>query len=111
MIASAQPGRQRGNALRPAPFTSAGYNHQEEAGMSDENRIRDEVASRMAKSLGAQAPQVQVDVVGDQVTLVGTLDSAEQRRQAEAVATGTPGVKFVVNNLRVAQEGTTGATG
>jgi osmotically-inducible protein OsmY len=54
---------------------------------------------------------VQVDVVGDQVTLAGTVTSAKLRDQAEAVATGTPGVKFVVNNLRVAQEGTTGATG
>ncbi|WP_159715122.1 MULTISPECIES: BON domain-containing protein [Geminicoccus] len=79
--------------------------------MSDEDRIRDEIASRMARSLDADAPQVQIDVVGDQVTLAGTVVSAKLRAQAEAVATGTPGVKFVVNNLRVAQEGTTGATG
>jgi osmotically-inducible protein OsmY len=79
--------------------------------MAQDDKIRDEISNRLSQHLEADAPQVQVDVVGDQVTLAGTVTSAKLRDQAEAVATGTPGVKFVVNNLRVAQEGTTGATG
>ncbi|HEX2528182.1 MAG TPA: BON domain-containing protein [Geminicoccus sp.] len=79
--------------------------------MADEDRIRDDIASRLSQNLEGDAPQVQVDVVGDQVTLAGTVVSAKIRDQAESIATGTPGVAYVVNNLRVAQEGTTGATG
>ena len=79
--------------------------------MAENDKIGQEVSNRLSQSLEADAPQVQVDVVGDQVTLAGTVASAKIRDQAEAVATGTPGVRFVVNNLRVTQEGTTGATG
>lgn len=76
-----------------------------------DDKIKDDVANRLAQNLDGDAPQVQVDVVGDQVTLAGSVASAEIRKQAEVIATQTPGVRFVVNNLRVAQEGTTGATG
>ncbi|WP_027133683.1 BON domain-containing protein [Geminicoccus roseus] len=79
--------------------------------MAQEDHIRDEIRKQLEQHLGDQAPQVQVDVVGDQVTLAGTVVSAKLRAQAEAVAIGTEGVEFVANNLRVAQEGTTGATG
>ena len=76
-----------------------------------DTKIQDEISRRLSQNLEGEAQQVQVDVVGDQVTLAGTVVSAKLREQAEAIATGTPGVRFVVNNLRVAQEGTTGATG
>jgi osmotically-inducible protein OsmY len=76
-----------------------------------DTKIQDEISRRLSQNLEGEAQQVQVDVVGDQVTLAGTVVSAKMREQAEAIATGTPGVRFVVNNLRVAQEGTTGATG
>ena len=76
-----------------------------------DDKIKDDVANRLSQNLDGDAPQVQVDVVGDQVTLAGSVASAEIRKQAEVIATQTPGVRFVVNNLRVAQEGTTGATG
>ena len=76
-----------------------------------QNNVRDEIASRLAQQMSADAPQVQVDVVGDQVTLAGTVGSADRRAQAESIAKETSGVEFVINNLRVAQEGTTGATG
>jgi osmotically-inducible protein OsmY len=79
--------------------------------MTDQNSIQQEISNRLSRDLEGDAPQVQVDVVDDQVTLAGTVVSAKIRDQAEAIATGTPGVSYVVNNLRVAQEGTTGATG
>jgi osmotically-inducible protein OsmY len=74
-------------------------------------RVRDEVATRLRDVLGGAAEQVQVDVVGAEATLAGSVDAAETRARAEAVVREVAGVSYVVNNLRVAQEGTTGATG
>ena len=76
-----------------------------------EDKVREDVAARLEQQMSADAQQVQVDVVDDQVTLAGTVESPEARARAEAIAKGTPGVTYVMNNLRVAQEGTTGATG
>lgn len=52
--------------------------------------VQDEVAARLRDALG---------------------EAAETRSRAEAVARAVDGVTYVINNLRVAQEGTTGATG
>lgn len=82
----------------------------DDAHRSDEH-VQDDVAARLREALGEAAEQVQVDVVGETVTLAGSVDAAETRGRAEQVTLATEGVKYVVNNLRVAQEGTTGATG
>ncbi|MFO1047540.1 MAG: BON domain-containing protein [Geminicoccaceae bacterium] len=54
---------------------------------------------------------IQVHVSAAEATLTGDVDSQEMRDRAEAVAAGVDGIEYVINNLRVAQEGTTGATG
>ena len=54
---------------------------------------------------------VQVQVSAGEATLTGDVESQEARERAETKATGVAGVRYVINNLRVAQEGTTGATG
>jgi osmotically-inducible protein OsmY len=54
---------------------------------------------------------VQVQVSAGEVTLTGDVESQEARERAETKATSVAGVRYVINNLRVAQEGTTGATG
>ena len=54
---------------------------------------------------------IQVHVSGREATLTGDVDSPEERDRAEAIAAAVSGVDYVINNLRVAQEGTTGATG
>ena len=74
-------------------------------------RVQDEVVNRLREVLGEAAEQIQVDVIGAQATLAGSVDAAETRVRAEEVARGVAGVTYVLNNLRVAQEGTTGATG
>ena len=74
-------------------------------------RVQDEVVNRLREVLGEAAEQIQVDVIGAQTTLAGSVDAAETRVRAEEVARGVAGVTYVLNNLRVAQEGTTGATG
>lgn len=76
-----------------------------------DGRVQDEVAARLRDALGEAAEQVQVHVVGAEATLTGSVDAAETRVRAEEVAQAVDGLTYVINNLRVAQEGTTGATG
>jgi osmotically-inducible protein OsmY len=78
---------------------------------NDDERIRGDVSDRLAAALPADAAQIQLDVKHGQVTLAGTLDTAEARRRAEDVAGSIAGVVSVMNNLRVRQPGGTGATG
>ena len=55
--------------------------------------------------------EIQVQVSASEATLTGDVDSQETRDRAEAIAAAVSGVRYVINNLRVRQEGTTGATG
>ena len=55
--------------------------------------------------------EIQVQVSASEATLAGDVDSQETRDRAEAIAAAVSGVRYVINNLRVRQEGTTGATG
>jgi len=58
----------------------------------------------VAKFIGdANTPgrNINVDVVNNVVTLRGTVDTAEQRAEAERIAGNTEGVKRVVNQLKV----------
>ena len=65
------------------------------------------VCSKMASS---QRVQIQVSA-NRSTTLTGDVESVEARDRAEALAAAVAGVRYVINNLRVGQEGTTGATG
>jgi osmotically-inducible protein OsmY len=59
----------------------------------------------VAQLLGnSQTPErkINVDVVNNEVTLRGTVDTAEAKAEAERIAKGTDGVKKVVNQLKVA---------
>ena len=55
--------------------------------------------------------KIQVHVCAGEATLTGDVDSQEARDRAGSLAAAVTGVDYVINNLRVAQEGTTGATG
>jgi len=46
--------------------------------------------------------RVSVDTIKGVVTLTGTVETAEQKKQAEEVARGVKGVSKVVNNLQIA---------
>jgi len=76
---------------------------------SDE-RIREDVCDRLSDDRMVDASEVEVSVAGSEVTLMGTVNSREQRRRAEDCAERVSGVTHVQNNLRVAGMGST-ATG
>jgi osmotically-inducible protein OsmY len=80
------------------------------AGPADQ-QILDAIHERLVRDVRTEPDQVQVDVVDGQVTLAGTVDNHDARDRAEAAIREVPGVTYVLNNLRVAQAGTTGATG
>jgi osmotically-inducible protein OsmY len=77
----------------------------------EDERIQGDVSDRLAAELPADAAQIQVDATHGEVTLAGTVDTAEARRRAENVAESIAGVVSVMNNLRVRQPGGTDATG
>jgi osmotically-inducible protein OsmY len=78
---------------------------------SEDERIQGDVNEQLSAELPADAAQIQVDVTHGEVTLAGTVDTSEARRQAQTVAESIAGVVSVMNNLRVRQPGGTGATG
>ena len=77
----------------------------------EDKRIEGEVSERLSAEVPSDAAQIQVEVTHSEVTLAGTVDTAEARRRAEDVAGRVAGVVSVINNLRVRQPGGTGATG
>ena len=77
----------------------------------DDGRIQGDVSERLTAELPDEAAQIQVNVTHGEVTLDGTVGTSEARRRAENVAESTAGVVSVMNDLRVRQQGGTGATG
>lgn len=74
-------------------------------------RIEEDVNDRLTDDPRLDASEIQVHVSNREVTLTGNVASREARRRAEGVADGVSGVSYVLNNLRVRQPGTSGATG
>jgi osmotically-inducible protein OsmY len=77
----------------------------------EDKRIEGDVSERLSAEVPSDAAQIQIEVTHSEVTLAGTVDTAEARRQAEDIAGRIAGVVSVINNLRVRQPGGTGATG
>ena len=76
-----------------------------------DERIQDDVSERLAAEPRLDASQIQVTVTDGEVTLAGTVDGPETRRRAEDIVASAPGVRSVINNLRVSQPGGTGVVG
>ena len=76
---------------------------------SDDEQIAAAINGRLQEDDGFAGIQIQVSA--NEATLTGTVDTQEARDRAEAMAAAVTGVRYVINNLRVGQEGTTGATG
>lgn len=74
-------------------------------------RIEEDVNDRLTDDPRLDATEIQVQVTKSEVTLTGTVDSRDARRRAEDIAESVSGVTYVMNNLRVRQHGTSGATG
>lgn len=70
---------------------------------SDE-RIEEEINEALTRHGNIDATEIEVKVKDGEVTLTGTVDSREAKREAEDVAEECSGVHNVQNNLRVQRE-------
>ena len=76
-----------------------------------DEQIAQAINDRLMDDGNLDGTEIQVQVNASEATLTGDVDSQETRDRAEAIAAAVSGVRYVINNLRVRQEGTTGATG
>lgn len=72
-----------------------------------DDRIREDVCDRLSDDSLVDASDIEVSVMGREVTLSGTVQSREERRRAEDCAERVTGVSHVQNNLRLGQAGNT----
>ncbi|HKP30296.1 MAG TPA: BON domain-containing protein [Gemmatimonadales bacterium] len=70
---------------------------------SDE-RIREDVSEALSRHGHIDASEITVEVRGGEVTLTGTVDNRDAKREAERAVENEPGVKEVQNQLRVQQK-------
>ena len=59
------------------------------------------VKTQLARDKVSSLTRIDVDTNAGVVSLNGTVESPEQRAQAEQIAKGVGGVKWVINNLQV----------
>ncbi|MCX7614088.1 MAG: BON domain-containing protein [Caldimicrobium sp.] len=71
----------------------------------DDALITTKVKTRLIEDPITKARKIDVDTVNGVVTLTGLVDSEEEIHRAVAIAQSVPGVKKVVNNLRVGKRG------
>ncbi len=70
---------------------------------SDE-RVREDASDRLEQDHQVDATEISIEVSSGELTLSGTVTSREQKRAAEECVESVPGVKDVINNLRVSRE-------
>uniref|UniRef100_A0A832LXQ2 Osmotically-inducible protein Y n=1 Tax=Caldimicrobium thiodismutans TaxID=1653476 RepID=A0A832LXQ2_9BACT len=71
----------------------------------DDAIITTKVKTKLIEDPITKARKIDVDTVNGVVTLNGLVDSEEEIQRAVAIAQSVPGVKRVVNNLRVGKRG------
>lgn len=71
----------------------------------DDAVITTKVKTKLIEDPITKARKIDVDTVNGVVTLTGLVDSEEEIQRAVAIAQSVPGVKRVVNNLRVGKRG------
>jgi osmotically-inducible protein OsmY len=67
----------------------------------DDAWIHTKIVAKLIGDSKTPERKINVDVVNNEVTLRGTVDTAEAKAEAERVAKETDGVKKVVNQLKV----------
>ena len=67
----------------------------------DDSNTTAAVKTQLARDKVSSLTRIDVDTNAGVVSLNGTVESAEQRAQAEQIAKGVGGVKRVINNLQV----------
>lgn len=97
---AAGPTPAAGNAPRVGPH--GGRGPRAERGSAD--RVRDEIYRRLTADSWLDASQIELEVEGGDVTLVGAVESRRSHRLAEDIAASVPGVVHVDNHLRVTAE-------
>ncbi len=76
----------------------------------DDAKISSEVQGKFSQDSGLSTKQLTVQASDGVVTLGGTVDNDAQREAASRQAASVPGVKTVVNNLKVADGSTVAAS-
>jgi hyperosmotically inducible periplasmic protein len=71
----------------------------------DDAWIHTKLVAKFIGDANTPARKINVDVVNNVVTLRGTVDTAEEKAEAERIARDTEGVKRVVNQLKVGTAG------
>lgn len=115
--ANASPANPRGDipAATPIPTSTPRYSEEqarEERARAKENKetigdtlddawIHAKIVAKLIGNTSTPERKINVDVVNNQVTLRGTVDTAEAKTEAERIAKETDGVKKVVNLLKV----------
>lgn len=77
----------------------------------DDAKVSSEVQSKFSQDSGLASKQLSVQADGGVITLAGTVDNDAQREAAGRQAASVPGVKTVINNLQVSNEGKPSAVG
>lgn len=72
--------------------------------MSD-TAITTKIKSKLAANQGLSSFDIHVETNNGMVTLTGTVDMVSKRDLAGRIASGTEGVKGVINNIKVDQDG------
>lgn len=76
----------------------------------DDAKISSEVQGKFSQDSGLSSKQLTVQSSDGVVTIAGTVDNDAQREAASRQAASVPGVKTVVNNLKVADSSTVAAS-
>ncbi len=76
----------------------------------DDAKISGEIQGKFSQDSGLSTKQLTVQASNGVVTLAGTVDNDAQREAASRQAASVPGVKTVVNNLKVADGPTVAAS-
>lgn len=67
-----------------------------------DSQVSEQIQTKLNQDSGLQGKAITVQTSGGVVTLSGVVDNDAQRTAASRYASGTPGIKQVVNNLQVA---------
>jgi osmotically-inducible protein OsmY len=76
----------------------------------DDAWIHTKIVAKLIANSKTPERKINVDVVNNAVTLRGTVDSAEEKAEAERTAKGTEGVTKVTNQLKVVAPAKSGNT-
>jgi osmotically-inducible protein OsmY len=76
-----------------------------------QEKIKEDINERLSDDDYLDASDIEVDVIGTEVTLSGTVNSRQDKRRAEDLAERVSGVTNVQNNLRVKSTSDINTTG